>query len=161
MTAIEGENPTPVPYRALHKRAIALLAKREYSRGELQAKLAPFATQGDIDKLLTYLTASGLQSDERCARSDLLSHAGRLGLGRLRQRLRQRYLGEALIEHCISSLFAESAIEEEWIRATSIWQRRFTQFPTNRKDWAKQARFLQYRGFPDNIIRKVIPRVEV
>src|SRR4051812_41544139 len=70
------------PPRTLRSRAIGLLARREYSRAELRARLlgerAPEGAPDTaaVDVLLDELTAEGLLSDARFAQSLVRRKAG-------------------------------------------------------------------------------------
>jgi regulatory protein len=138
----------------LRQRAVKLLARREHTRAELQRKLAPHGTQEEIDIVLNELAGSGLQSDARFAESYLRSQAGRLGAARLRQTLRQKGVSPDLIGAQVEDL------PDELERARAVWQKKFSAAPADRSDWARQARFLQGRGFSVEIIRKLLKETE-
>jgi len=40
--------------------------------------------------------------------------------------------------------------------AIEVWQKKFKVSPGNRDEWAKQARFLQSRGFGFDVIKKIL-----
>ncbi len=134
----------------LYSRAVRLLARREHTRAELARKLAPHGTEEEIDTVLNELARSGLQSDARFAESYLRSQAGRLGGARLRQSLRQKGVCVDLVQAQVKDL------PDELARARSVWQKKFATVPADAKEWAKQARFLQGRGFSSEIIRKLL-----
>ncbi len=138
----------------LRQRAIKLLARREHTRAELVRKLAPHGTQEEIRIVLNELAGSGLQSDARFAASYLGSQAGRLGAARLRQTLRQKGVATELIADQVEDL------PDELDRARAVWQKKFPAAPADRSDWARQARFLQGRGFSVEVIRKLLKEVE-
>jgi regulatory protein len=138
----------------LRQRAVGLLARREHTRAELARKLAPHGTQEEIEIVLNELAGSGLQSDARFAESWLRNQSGRLGAARLRQTLRQKGVASELIADQIEDL------PDELERARAVWQKKFAAAPTDRSDWARQARFLQGRGFSVEIIRKLLKGIE-
>jgi len=41
-------------------------------------------------------------------------------------------------------------------RARAAWSRKFSAAPANAKEWARQARFLQSRGFASDIVRRLL-----
>lgn len=137
----------------LRKRAVGLLARREHTRAELARKLADHGTREEIDTVLNELTGAGLQSDARYAAGYVHGQAVRLGTARLRQALRAKGVSADLIEAQIDEL------PDEMARARVIWQKKFTP-PADAKEWARQARFLQGRGFSVEIIRKLLKEVE-
>jgi regulatory protein len=134
----------------LRQRALRLLARREHSRAELERKLAADGTEEEIANVLTQLEAEGLLSDARAAGAYLRAHAGRFGLARLRQDLRKRGLSPELAADDLADL------GDELGRARAVWARKFTAAPADAQDWARQARFLQSRGFATDIIRKLL-----
>lgn len=141
---------------ALRSRAIRLLARREYTRVELARKLAAHGTPEEIDAVIASLEACHLQSDVRCAESHVRAHAGRLGLVRLRQGMRQRGLDDALIESQLAAAAASGDLPDEMARARDLWLRKFSAAPADAKEWARQARFLQGRGFGSDTICRLL-----
>jgi regulatory protein len=139
----------------LYARAVRLLARREHTRAELARKLAPYGTEEEIENVLNELSRTGLQSDARFAESYLRSQAGRLGGARLRQTLRQKGVASDTIDEQVTDLPDESA------RARDVWNRKFGVPPTDAKEWARQARFLQGRGFSTDIIRRLLKEKDV
>jgi regulatory protein len=138
----------------LRQRAVKLLARREHTRAELARKLASHGSQEEIDIVLNELAGSGLQSDARFAASYLHSQAGRLGAARLRLTLRQKGVSPDLISDHVGEL------PDELERARAVWQKKFVAAPASHNDWARQARFLQGRGFSVEIIRKLLKECE-
>jgi len=134
----------------LYSRAVRLLARREHTRAELTRKLAPHGSEEEIETVLNELARTGLQSDARFAESYLRSQAGRLGGARLRQTLRQKGVCTELVQTQVEDL------PDELVRARAVWQKKFATVPADMKEWAKQARFLQGRGFSSEIIRKLL-----
>jgi regulatory protein len=134
----------------LRRRAIGLLARREYSRAELARKLAADGTQEEIDTVLAHLQNEGLLSDARCADAYLRSHADRFGAARLRQDLRLKGIGDELAETQLATL------PDEIGRARAVWARKFDAAPRDAREWARQARFLQGRGFAAETIRRLL-----
>jgi regulatory protein len=134
----------------LRRRAIGLLARREHSRAELARKLAADGSQEEIEAVLAQLETVGLLSDARCAEAYLRSHAERFGAAKLRQNLRSKGIGDELAEVQLA------ALPDELERARAVWTRKFGAAPRDTRDWARQARFLQSRGFAGDIIRRLL-----
>ena len=134
----------------LRSRAIKLLARREHTRAELAGKLAAHGTQEEIETVLADLERSGLLSDARAASAWVRSHAARFGAARLRQTLRTKGVAGELIEAQVAGL------PDEVERARAIWARKFGTAPADARAWAKQARFLQSRGFASDVIRRLL-----
>lgn len=139
----------------IYQRAVRLLARREHTRAELARKLAPHGTEEEIENVLNELSRTGLQSDARFAESYLRSQVGRLGAARLRQTLRQKGVASDTIDEQLTDLPDESS------RARDVWNRKFGMPPADAKEWARQARFLQGRGFSTDIIRRLLKEKDV
>jgi len=136
----------------LRTRAIRLLARREHTQAELLRKLAPHGAAEAIEQVIADLQQRGLQSDARFAESYLRSHAERLGPARLRQTLRNKGVGAELID----THLAAAELPDEVEQARAVWARKFGEPPVDARDWARQARFLQGRGFSPAAIRRLL-----
>jgi regulatory protein len=138
---------------SLKSTALRLLANREHSRKELKRKLEAKAAEGDdVEAVLDRMVETGLQSDARFAESFVRSRAARLGAGRIRRELGDRGVAEDLAAAALD----EVLVDDELARARSVWARKFGQPPEDAKDWGRQARFLQSRGFSSDVIRKLL-----
>jgi len=80
------------------------------------------------------------------------SHAARFGVQRLRNELERRGVDGALIEEALD----HETGQDELARARAIWKRKYASPPPDLKEWARQARFLQSRGFSSDVIRKLL-----
>lgn len=136
----------------LRERALRHLARRDHSRQELTRKLAPHGTDEEITDLLERLHELGLISDGRFAESFLRSRANRFGQGRLRQELARRGVDRDTVDAALE----RTDMDAEESRARSLWDHKFGTAPGDSREWARQARFLQGRGFSADIIRKVL-----
>ena len=136
----------------LRQQAIRLLARREHTRAELGRKLAGLGTQEEIAAVLADMESSQLQSDSRTTESFLRSNASRLGASRLRHTLKTRGVAPEMIEEQL----AQAGLPDELERARAAWSRKFSAAPANSKEWARQARFLQSRGFAGDIVRRLL-----
>ena len=118
-------------------------------------RLAPHAEDHEaLAGLLDSLVASGLLSDARYAEGRARTRSARLGDARLRNELQQRGVDGELIAATLAQL------PKEIERAQAIWLRKFGVKAANRQEWAKQARFLQSRGFSVGTIRRVLDNIE-
>ncbi len=136
------------------KLALDLLARREHSRYELQNKLEkrgfPF---DEIEETLNQLSHEGLQSDERFAEIYCRSRMNR-GYGpiRINHELCHRGITDEIIKQTINPH------DEQWFElADRVRCKRFGKpLPKDYKTRAKQAQFLQYRGFSLDHINQVL-----
>lgn len=135
---------------AAHAAAVALLARRDFASAELGERLAAagFDTQAAAEALAA-LAAEGALDDGRYARNYVAYHAGR-GRGpiRIAADLRARGVAQELIEAALAG-------GPDWRAAAAAARaRRFGRAaPGNWREKARQARFLQYRGFSADHIR--------
>ncbi len=136
----------------LRERALRHLARREHSRAELVRKLAPHGSGTEIDEVLARLTELGLLSDTRFAEAWVRGKAGRFGAARLRSELSRRGVDRELVDAAIAGECTESELD----RARGVWRSRFGETPADAREWARQARFLQARGFAVDVIRKLL-----
>ncbi len=138
--------------------AVRLLARREHGTRELKRKLsAKGHDESAVDRVLEKLEAKKLVSDERFV-STFVHHHARRGQGpvRIRAELRQQGVADSQIAQEI----ANSSVD--WVGAASAVRRRKfgTQYPSSLAERAKQARFLQYRGFTADQIRAALQTQE-
>lgn len=139
---------------ALRRRALDLLARREYSRAELARRLARQGAAPDrVAAVLDECAAQGLQSDARFAEALVASRARRgQGALRIRRELAERGVAEAVIEAALAGAGVD------WCAlAREVCRRKYGAEPA--ADWperARRARFLGYRGFDADVIGEVL-----
>ena len=135
-------------------KATALLARREHSEYELTLKLTRKGhPPEEVAAVLADLKVQGLLSDERFTESLVNSRRER-GYGPLRisQDLRSKGVAQELVERWID------ANDPQWLDVLrAVWTKKFGgEQPNSYKEWARQARFLQSRGFSSEQIRQVV-----
>lgn len=137
----------------LRVQALKLLTRRDHSRVELRAKLAPKAeTEDELDAVLDRLQNERLLSDQRVATQRVIAKARRFGDARLKQDLRQQGIGDADIIAALPEGGDESG------RCHAVWARKFGNLPQTPAERSKQMRFLQYRGFSSEAIKQTMRR---
>ena len=137
---------------SLRERALRHLARRDHSRAELARKLAPHGDPAEIEAVIERMRELGLQSDERYAEAFVRSKATRFGAARLRNELARRGIDRDRIDEAL----AGECVESEAERARAVLRGRFSSPPADAREWARQARFLQTRGFAPELIRKLL-----
>ncbi len=75
----------------------------------------------------------------------------KFGVAKITHELREKGVSQELIEAAV-----EQVKGNELDNAKEIWRKKFKVSPASREEWAKQARFLQSRGFGFDIIKKVL-----
>ena len=141
---------------SIEARAVAMLARREFSRAELRSRLAPYAQSDDeLDAALDSLVRRKLLSDQRFVDSLLRRKAGRFGNARIRHELAAHHLEPEQLKQALEGL---SATELE--RAREVWRKRFREPGVTREDRLRQMRFLASRGFSSDVIRRVVSGVD-
>jgi regulatory protein len=140
--------------RTVRTAALALLAGRDFGRTELARRLAkrgyPAAV---VTAVVEGLVAERLLSETRFVEQFIRQHAGRgHGPMRIRAELRERGVPEAEIEAGL-----EAAAEDWAAIARDTRRRKFgVSPPDDYRERARQARFLQYRGFSADHIRAAL-----
>lgn len=142
------------PEKSLRQRALEYLSKREYSAAELAQKLKDYADEtDDIQSLLADFKARGWLSDARYAEQMVHARQAKFGMARVAHELREKGVEDALIAEAVAGLQ-----DNETERASEVWRKKFKAAPTTREEWAKQARFLQSRGFTFETIKHILNR---
>jgi regulatory protein len=133
--------------------AVTLLARRDYCSAELSARLTSRGFDADAVRVgLEDMRDRHYLDDERYLRQFVASHARR-GHGPVRIR-------HELTDQGMTAELAQNAIEEHggWaLLAQQVRVRRFGAAAPD--DWparARQARFLQYRGFTNDDVRSAL-----
>jgi regulatory protein len=131
-----------------------LLARREHGRVELTRKLRQRGASPEIiEQELDRLTDEGLLSEARYLES-FISYRSRSGYGpaRIREELSQRGLQRSDIEQALR----ESGVDWQ-AQLLDVWQRKFAgQLPSDPRGRAQQTRFLVYRGFPMDLVGRLL-----
>jgi regulatory protein len=137
--------------RSARDTALGLLARREHGSAELRSKLQLKGYDPEeAVAVAENLSEAGLLSDQRFVAAFISQHARRgQGPSRISAELRERGVAAELIETELA------AAEFDWnILAAEMRRRKFGgALPSDFAGRAKQARFLQYRGFSTDQIR--------
>ena len=132
--------------------ALKMLARREHTRQELQEKLLSRSESREwVESVLHELSSGGWLSDERAAEALVRQHQGRHGVLRIRHEMQRRGVPEHLSDTLLGALR-----ETELAAAQAVWNKKFSTPPTDAHERARQARYLQNRGFSVETIRKVL-----
>ncbi len=146
-------------YKNIRHVAIDLLSRREHSLFELKRKLVSRSFDVlEINEVLAGLQDEGLQSDARFTEAYVYFRAQK-GCGPLRIQadLKQRGINEELLEE-----FLDFQLPLWDQRVIDVQKKRFGSIPPeNYKDYAKQVRFLQYRGFTADQIKRALGEIDL
>lgn len=119
---------------------------------ELARKLERHAgDEGELEALLDELEANGWLSERRVAEQVVRAAAGRFGVRKMSQQLRDKGVSAEVAAETIAQARAGS-LEN----ALTAWRKRFNVRPSNAGEWSRQARFLAQRGFDGEVIRRVL-----
>ncbi len=136
----------------MRQRALDYLGKREYSYVELGKKLKPSAEEtDDIAAILDDFKARGWLSDARFTEQLVHARQAKFGSARVANELREKGVADDLIASAVASVK-----ENELEHVREICRKKYKESPKSREDWARQARFLQSRGFGFDIIKKAL-----
>ncbi|MBF5039210.1 recombination regulator RecX [Methylophilus sp. 13] len=140
--------------KTLRQRALEYLAKREYSYTELGQKLKAYAEEADdLPALLDDFKQRGWLSDARFTEQLVHARKAKFGSARVANELREKGVDDTLIAEAVAGLQ-----DNEVARASEVWRKKFKAAPITREEWAKQARFLQSRGFTFDVIKHILNR---
>lgn len=134
--------------------ALRLLTRREHAAGELQQKLISRGyTLTEVATTLQQLQQQGLLSDLRFTEAYVYYRVQR-GDGplKLQRELKQRGVSADIVGPQLEQVDWPTALRQ-------YWQRRFSTPASNYREWARQARHLQSRGFSSEQIRRHMPAV--
>ncbi len=135
-------------------RALRYLAQREYSRLELEQKLAIHARSSDqeaLSSVLDKLEQNGFLSAVRVVEQIIRTRRSRFGSQRIVHELKEKGIDEHLIQSVLPSLK-----ETELEAAFKIWQKKFGKVPDTREERGKQMRFMMSRGFSMEVIQRAL-----
>jgi regulatory protein len=139
---------------ACRRAALELLARREHSRRELTRKLAARGFPDDvIGAALEELERSGALADARFTDSFVRSRIAKgQGPQRIRAELAQRGIADSEADDGLQ------AADVDWLaKIRAVRAKRFgAHLPRDFAERARQARFLQYRGFDSAQIRAAL-----
>jgi regulatory protein len=140
---------------SLRAQAVRLLARREYSRTELEARLiAKGATRDELTPVLDELAALGYVSNERFARALAEQKAGRYSQRSIASELKYKGVDADDIGAALATAGVDDASALE-----ALWQRRFGRPPADNREKARQVRFLRARGFSLSAILGLLRKV--
>ena len=133
--------------KGLRHKVIELLARREYSYGELEQKLIPVAeNEIVIYTVLDWVVEMGLQSDTRFTEMFIRSKAlSGYGPVRIRMELKQKYIPADLVERGFDEIQDQINWSEEVDRLIEKKAKNLDLSDTKNKN--KVMGFLQRRGF--------------
>jgi len=133
-------------------RALRMLARREYSRREMQDRLSSSdVDDAEVQSVLDEFESKGWLSERRFVDAVVQTRRRRFGAARVLHELRDKGVSEEGLANAREAL-ADSEIEA----ARGVWQKKFGQRPTTLAERAKQTRFLAGRGFSSDVIRNVL-----
>jgi len=101
--------------------------------------------------VLDAMEAQGLLSEQRFIDGFVRTRAARFGPARLRHELLRRGIPEDRIDAAL-----KLHQRDEYAAALTLWEKRFKSPPADRREWARQARFLAARGFSHEVIRRIL-----
>lgn len=153
----------------LRNKALAYLARREHSQQELQQKLRAYTPLADedvevdveahyqmVEEVLADFKQRGWLSEQRFTEQVIHAKKQKFGSVRIAHELREKGIAEEVVAAAIVDVKAD-----EFTNACQIWRKKYKTAPQNRDEWAKQARFLQSRGFGFDIVKQVLNNAKV
>lgn len=131
-------------------------AEAEIEKKQLTASASEetFITERPMDVIKAILDdfqQRGWLSDARFTEQMVHARKSKFGSARVANELKEKGVADDLIAAAVVAIK-----ETEFENALSICQKKYAAPPTSREDWARQARFLQSRGFTFELIKKVL-----
>lgn len=105
--------------------------------------------------MLEDLKARGWLSDTRFSEQIVHARQAKFGSAKIAHELREKGVADEIITDAI-----EPVKERELENAQVVWRKKFKLAPQNQEEWAKQARFLQSRGFGFDVIKQVLQKIK-
>ena len=138
--------------------AVALLARRDYSTRELRSRLKERGyLENAIEPVLIDLEETRKLDDARYGANVVASRSGRaLGPARIRQELKRKGVAAETIDQALAGGEGEPAPDFIQLARQARTRKFGPELPTDWKERARQARFLQYRGFSNDHIRAAL-----
>lgn len=131
-------------------------AEAEIEKKQLTASASEetFITERPMDVIKAILDdfqQRGWLSDARFTEQMVHARKSKFGSARVANELKEKGVADDLIAAAVVAIK-----ETEFENALAICQKKYAAPPTSREDWARQARFLQSRGFTFELIKKVL-----
>ena len=137
---------------SLRARALRLLARREHARAELAKKLSVHAEDpAEIERVLDELETRGWLSERRVVEQRVHTLRARFGIRRIERDLLAKGVSAEAVAAALPDLKSG-----ELEAARAVWARKFDRPPRTAAERARQARFLQGRGFDLDVIFRII-----
>ncbi|MCE7917809.1 MAG: recombination regulator RecX [Nitrosomonas sp. PRO5] len=137
---------------SLYARALECLARREYSRHELEKKLSCHEQSfNELKNVLDRLEQQKLLSDERAVEQVLHARSRKYGSKRIRYELQMKGIADHLIEAALGEFK-----QTEFSSAHALWCKKFGVAPSTPEERGKQICYLAGKGFSSEVISKVL-----
>lgn len=134
----------------LYDFAVGLLAKRDYSSGEMRRSLFRQVNDGEIvNRVMNRLLSHHYLDDARLAEKEISKQLGKFhGLSRIKQDLRQKGLDPLVVEQVLEDT------DVDWFEiCLKAKEKKFGDSQSqDQKEKAKMIRYLQYRGHSLSVI---------
>lgn len=134
-----------LPTLSAKEAAIQLLSRRDHGEYELFQKLSVKGYEdGDIESAIAFCKECRYLDDVRFAKSQIRQHVYKgHGERRIRQELSQKRVSESVIDEAM----AEEEVDWFELAKTTAEKKFRNGKSADPKEYAKQVRFLQYRGY--------------
>jgi regulatory protein len=138
----------------IRKDALKMLARREHSYFELSQKLLQRAYEPiQIENALQKLVEAGWLNDARFAEIYMRSRISKgYGPVRIEVELQARGIAKPLIADCLQQT------NDFWLaHLAAVWRKKFKQQQSkDAREYARQVRYLQYKGFSFEQIKQFL-----
>jgi len=104
-----------------------------------------------IEPLLEDFKQRGWLSEKRFTEQLVHARKSKFGSMRIANELREKGIAEDFVEQAVKEVK-----QDEFANALAICRKKYDARPASREEWARQARFLQSRGFNFDVIKRVL-----
>ncbi len=131
--------------------AEAEIEKKQFTANASEETLITERPLDIIKVILDDFQQRGWLSDARFAEQMVHARKSKFGSARVASELKEKGVADDLIAAAVVAIK-----ETEFENALAICKKKYAAPPISREDWARQARFLQSRGFTFELIKKVL-----
>ena len=137
----------------LYDFAVGLLAKRDYSSGEMRRYLSRQDDEDAVESVMGRLLSHHYLDDTRLAEKEISKQLAKLhGLSRIKQELRRKGLDPLVVEQALEDT------DVDWFElCLKAKEKKFgNKKPQEQNEKTKMIRYLQYRGHSLSVILECI-----
>lgn len=136
------------------KRVYHLLAKKDYTVGEIETKLSKSLYHPRlIDIIIAYFVEMKFLDDASYLQKYVACYETTRSHRMMRQKLKEKGIDDTLLRNYFAT---EVDKAQEYETATSLLEKKYRRRKVEKEDYKKMSQFLAYKGFDYEVIRSVV-----